>query len=94
MTTATLAPAFGERRKDRAGAQVLGVVHHHFGARLRRPRNSCRRCRAPTAGTPVTIDRLFGLVNDGTTLSAVRQVPRPSSEAIHGARPASIAWLT
>ena len=42
-------------------------------------------------GTPVTIDRLFGLVKEGTTQSAVRQVPRPTSDAIHGAQPASIA---
>ena len=27
-------------------------------------------------GAPVTIDRLFGFVNDGTTQSAVRHVPR------------------
>ena len=32
VTTATLAPGVRERREDRAGAQVLGVVHHHFGA--------------------------------------------------------------
>ena len=45
-------------------------------------------------GTPVTIDRLLGLVNDGTTQSAVRQVPRSRSDARNGARPAAIAWLT
>ena len=45
-------------------------------------------------GAPVTIDRLFGFVNDGITQSAVRQVPRPFKPAIHGAAPAVIAWLT
>mgnify|MGYP001366545359 CR=1 FL=1 len=42
-------------------------------------------------GTPVTIDRLLGLVNDGTTQSAVRQVPRSASPANHGAAPAPMA---
>ena len=44
-------------------------------------------------GAPVTIDRLFGLVNDGTTQSAVRQVPVSRSPARNGARPVAIAWL-
>ncbi len=44
-------------------------------------------------GAPVTIDRLLGLVNDGTTLSAVRQVPRSASEARKGARPAEMACV-
>jgi hypothetical protein len=30
-------------------------------------------------GTPVTIDRLFGFVNDGTTQSAVNTVPKDDS---------------
>jgi hypothetical protein len=44
-------------------------------------------------GAPVTIDRLFGLVNDGTTQSAVRQVPVSRNDAMNGARPLAIAWL-
>jgi hypothetical protein len=44
-------------------------------------------------GAPVTIDRLLGLVNDGTTLSAVRQVPFCESDAKNGARPAEIACV-
>ncbi len=44
-------------------------------------------------GAPVTIERLLGLVNDGTTQSAVRQVPRSRSDARNGALPEAIAWL-
>jgi len=44
-------------------------------------------------GTPVTIDRLLGLVNDGTTQFAVMHVPRSRSDASHGARPAWIVWF-
>ena len=65
VTTATLRPGLGERGEDGAGAQVLRVVHHHFGVGLAVVRSSCRRCRAPTGGAPVTMDRLFGLVKRG-----------------------------
>src|SRR6516225_4118098 len=44
-------------------------------------------------GAPVTIDRLFGFVNEGTTQSAVRQVPCSRSRAKYGAFPEVIAWL-
>ena len=44
-------------------------------------------------GAPVTIDRLFGLVNDGTTQSAVRHVPVSRNPAMNGTRPLAIAWL-
>ena len=44
-------------------------------------------------GAPVTIDRLLGLVNDGMTQSAVRQVPCSRNDASQGAVPEAIAWL-
>ena len=44
-----LGAGVGERGEDRAGAQVLRVVHHHFGAGVADPRSSCRRCRARPA---------------------------------------------
>src|SRR5215471_1475049 len=44
-------------------------------------------------GAPVTIERLFGFVNEGTTQSAVRQVPCSRSLAKYGALPEAIAWL-
>src|SRR5215475_9263081 len=44
-------------------------------------------------GAPVTIDRLFGFVNEGTTQSAVRHVPCSRSAARYGALPEAIAWL-
>ena len=72
VTTATFAPASAKRGEDGAGAQVLRVVHHHFRRRVSGRRSSCRRCRAPTGGAPVTIDRLFGLVKLGTTQSATQ----------------------
>ncbi|EEF26176.1 conserved hypothetical protein [Ricinus communis] len=42
-------------------------------------------------GTPVTIDRLFGLVNDGTTQSPSSTVPSERKLARNGALPARIA---
>jgi hypothetical protein len=42
-------------------------------------------------GTPVTIERLFGLVKLGTTQSARRFVPPGSARASQGMAPAAIA---
>ncbi len=43
-------------------------------------------------GTPVTIDRLFGLVKLGITQSAVSTVPVASTSFIHGVWPCATAW--
>jgi hypothetical protein len=45
-------------------------------------------------GTPVTIERLFGLVKVGTTASTTREVWVAVTSASHGARPASTAPVT
>ena len=43
-------------------------------------------------GTPVTMDRLFGLVKLGMTQSAMKQVPAPASSLPkNGALPAAMA---
>ena len=42
-------------------------------------------------GVPVTIDRLFGLVNVGTTARAWKAEPSRSSRAMTGARPVAAA---
>ena len=42
-------------------------------------------------GAPVTMERLFGLVNEGTTQSPLNAVPGPSSFAMNGATPAFAA---
>ncbi len=44
-------------------------------------------------GTPVTIDRLFGLVKLGTTQSPINEVPCSTRRFSVGATPAWIAWL-
>jgi hypothetical protein len=45
-------------------------------------------------GTPVTIDRLLGLVNVGTTASTSSAVPFASTSASHGAAPLSTTRVT
>jgi hypothetical protein len=44
-------------------------------------------------GTPVTMERLFGLVKLGTTQSPSSDVPFSSMAAMNGATPAWIAWV-
>jgi hypothetical protein len=44
-----------------------------------------------SGGAPVTIDRLFGLVNDGTTQSASKSAPLLRMRSIYGATPAAMA---
>src|ERR687891_1949093 len=45
-------------------------------------------------GAPVTIDRLLGLVNVGTTASTTSDVPVATISPSHGAAPASTARVT
>ena len=55
------------------------------------PAQPCLSSRIPH-GTPVTIDRLLGLVKLGMTQSAVKAVPAPaSSRPRKGAAPAATA---
>ncbi len=42
-------------------------------------------------GAPVTIERLLGLVNVGTTHSAITDAPLASTDFIHGMWPPAMA---
>ncbi len=42
-------------------------------------------------GTPVTMERLLGLVNEGITDSATRLVPSASMRSMYGISPAAMA---
>ena len=92
VTTATFAPASASAARmvpaRRYLASFIITSALASGSQKKLPQMPCT-----AGGAPVTIDRLLGLVNEGTTQSAVRQVPRSVSEARNGARPASIAWL-
>ena len=43
-------------------------------------------------GAPVTIDRLFGFVNEGTTQSAMTAAPPASTPFIQGMWPPATLW--
>ena len=92
VTTATLAPASASAARmvpaRRYLASFIITSALASGSQKKLPQMPCT-----AGGAPVTIDRLFGLVNDGTTQSAVRHVPRWASEARNGARPTAMAWL-
>ncbi len=92
VMTATRAPASASAARmvpaRRYLASFIITSAPDSGSQKKFPQMPCT-----DGGAPVTIDRLLGLVNDGTTQSAVRQVPRALSDARNGALPASIAWL-
>ena len=71
----------GEQSSARAGSAASFIITSACASRSQKklPQMPCT-----DGGAPVTIDRLFGLVNDGTTQSAVRQVPRSRSDCEPG----------
>src|SRR5664279_5352444 len=88
VTTATLAPA------SASAARIVPARRYLASFIITSARASGSQKKLPQmpwteGGAPVTIDRLLGLVKDGTTQSAVRHVPRCASDARNGARPAS-----